>query len=240
MIWQGFWFGAPHLPAWILALRAIVLYLTLVAATRWMGHRQVGILSGHNYLTAAGIVSIAALRMVHAEASLIAGLAVVGLYAGVNVLLSKLDLRWPRFVDRQPIPLIAEGHLRPENLRKARVTLDELLGLLRLGKCPRLSDAWSAVLEPTGRLSVIKKTAASPVTRADWGLPPVPVGSSVVLLREGRVNREGLQRIGRDETWLRNTLQRQYGITDLRQVLAAVLEPDGTLLAIPVQPRNGG
>lgn len=179
MTWHDLLFGAEHLPIWVFPIRAAALYLALVAATRWMGHRQVGILSGHNYLVAAGIVSLAALRMVNSQSSFVAGLAIVAIYAGINVLLSRLDLRWPLLIDREPISLIVQGRLVPENLRKARVTVDELLALLRLGGCPRLSEAWSAVLEPSGKLGIVKKASASPVTRGDLGLGPVSVGYSL-------------------------------------------------------------
>ncbi|MDP2873499.1 MAG: hypothetical protein Q8P31_13315 [Bacillota bacterium] len=72
MTWSELFFGGVRLPFWMFSVRAVVLYLALVAATRWMGHRPVGILSGHNYLVAAGIVSLAALRMVNSESSLVA------------------------------------------------------------------------------------------------------------------------------------------------------------------------
>lgn len=117
----------------------------------------------------------------------------------------------------------------PHNLRKARVTVDELLALLRLGGCPRLSDAWSAMLEPTGKLGIIKKSTASPITRKQMGLNSVPVGPSSLLVREGKVNAEGLKQLHQSEQWLRNELRRQYGITDLTQVLVAIGEAEGTL-----------
>lgn len=135
---REFLFGGEHLPAWSFSLRALILYFTLVIVTRWMGHRQVGIISGHNYLIAAGIVSLAGMRMVNPQSSLTAGLAIIVIYGLISVLLSKLDLRWSLRVDRQPITLINEGRLLPENLRKARITLNELLSLLRLRGCPLL------------------------------------------------------------------------------------------------------
>jgi hypothetical protein len=65
-----------------------ILYIALIIATRMMGHRQVSILSGHNYLVAAGIVSLAAVRMLTPESSLISGLVIVFVYT-VNVLLTE-------------------------------------------------------------------------------------------------------------------------------------------------------
>lgn len=64
MVWQGIFEGAKDLPFWAFAVRAVILYSALIFVTRMMGKRQIGILSGHNYLVAAGIVSLAAVRMV--------------------------------------------------------------------------------------------------------------------------------------------------------------------------------
>lgn len=105
-MWDAFINGGKDLPFWALAIRAIILYIALIIATRFMRHRQVGILSGHNYLVAAGIVSLAAIRMVNPESSLISGLVIVFVYAGVNVLLSFLDIKFPRLIDRKPVLLI--------------------------------------------------------------------------------------------------------------------------------------
>ena len=90
---RGFLNGAKDLPFWVLAIRAIFLYIALIIATRLMGHRQVGILTGHNYLVAAGIVSLAAIRMINSESSFVSGLVIIFCYAGVNILLSYLDLK---------------------------------------------------------------------------------------------------------------------------------------------------
>ena len=65
--WNSFMEGSKNLSIFALALRAVILYIALIIATRIMGHRQVGILSGHNYLVAAGIVSLAAIRMLNPE-----------------------------------------------------------------------------------------------------------------------------------------------------------------------------
>lgn len=229
---REFLFGGEHLPAWYFFLRAFILYFTLVMVTRWMGHRQVGIISGHNYLIAAGIVSLAGMRMVNSHSSLAAGLAIIVIYGSISVTLSKLDLRWPLRIDRQPITLINEGRLLSENLRKARITLNELLALMRLGGCPLLSEAWIAVFEPTGKLSVIKKANASPVTRKTLGLTPVLVGSSTVLIREGQIDKTGITKAQWDESWLKYVLDQQYRITDVKQIYLAAVEPDNSLFVV--------
>lgn len=158
--------GSKNLSVFALALRAVILYIALIIATRMMGHRQVGILSGHNYLVAAGIVSLAAIRMLNPESSLTSGIVIIFVYAFVSIFLSYLDLKWPKAIDRKPTILMNNGIILRKNMLDCHVTLDNLLGQLRLKGAHNLSEIDSIILEPNGKISVIKKPEALPQERA--------------------------------------------------------------------------
>ncbi|MDP2873500.1 MAG: DUF421 domain-containing protein [Bacillota bacterium] len=131
------------------------------------------------------------------------------------------------------------GQPVPGNLRRSRITVDELLSLLRLGVCPRLSDAWLAVLEPSGKLGVVKKNAASPATRKDLALGPILVGVSNPVMRKGHLTQEAAGQIKGDEAWLWHALG-QRGITQLEEVFLATVEPDGSTTVVRDRPGVGG
>lgn len=220
---DGFLNGSKHLPFWALAIRAIILYISLIIATRLMQHRQVGILSGHNYLVAAGIVSLAAIRMVNPESSLISGLVIVFVYAGVNLFLSYLDIKFPKLIDRKPVILMKGGKINKKSMLDAHVTLDNLMGQIRLKGTHNLSEIDSLVLEPNGKISVIKKPPFLPVSRKQMSLPPKLVGLPTVLVYDGEVQKDNLNRLGHDRKWLDDKLQQQ-GFADPSQVSFALLE----------------
>lgn len=228
MDWKSFLEGSKDLSTAALALRAVVLYIALIIATRMMGHRQVGILSGHNYLVAAGIVSLAAVRMVSPESSLAAGLVIVFVYAGVNVLLSYLDIKSPDAIDRQPTILMEGGRLLRPNLFDCHVTLDNLLGQLRLKGAHNLSELDTIVLEPYGKISVVKKPEALPLTRKQMNLPPKSVALPTILIYDGVIDETNLHQLGLNHKWLSQKLG-EKGITDSRQVFLAMVEASGTL-----------
>lgn len=228
MEWKAFWEGSKDLPTAALAIRAVILYIALIAATRMMGHRQVGILSGHNYLVAAGIVSLAAVRMVSPESSLTSGLAIVFIYAGVNVLLSYLDIKWPSAIDRQATVLMAGGRLIRENMLDCHVTLDNLLGQLRLKGAHNLSEIDTIVLEPYGKISVSKKPDALPVTRKQMNLSPKPAALPTILIYDGVVDEANLRKVGLEYEGLVKKINEQ-GITDLNKVFLAMLEVNGAI-----------
>ena len=228
MDWKSFWEGSKDLSAFALALRAVILYIALIIATRMMGHRQVGILSGHNYLVAAGIVSLAAIRMLNPESSLTSGIVIVFVYALVNVFLSYLDIKWPKTIDRKPTILMKGGIFLKENMLDCHVTLDNLLGQLRLKGAHNLSEIDSIVLEHYGKISVIKKPEALPLTRKQMSLPPKTVSLPTILIYDGKIDEKNLQQKGLNREWLMTRL-REKGISNLKDVFLAMLEVDGTV-----------
>lgn len=228
MDWKSFMEGSKDLSTLTLALRAIILYIALIAATRMMGHRQVGILSGHNYLVAAGIVSLAAVRMVNPESSLTSGLVIVFVYAGVNVLLSYLDIKWPNAIDRESTILMKGGMLLRQSLPDCHVTLDNLLGQLQLKGAHNLSEIDTVVLEPYGKISVIKKPEALPLTRKQMNLPQKPAALPIILIYDGKIDEKNLNQVGLDHKWLMKKLAEKR-IADPKNVFLAMLEADGTV-----------
>jgi uncharacterized membrane protein YcaP (DUF421 family) len=198
MEWQAVFNGSKEIPLWGFVVRATLLYFALIIGVRWMGHREIGIISGHNYLVAAGIMSVAAVRMVSAEASLTSALVIVFAYALVNVLFSYLDIKWPQLIDRVPVILIENGQIHKKNMLDSHVTIDNLLGQLRLKSAFNLSEVAYAILEPKGKISIIKKSTAMPVTRKQMNLPPKFAALPALLVYDGEVDRENLYSLGLD------------------------------------------
>lgn len=176
--------GSHQLPLLAIVLRSVILYIAVIFATRIMGKRQVGILSGHNYLVAAGIVSLVAVRMVNPNTSLIRGLVTVFIYALFNRFWSFIDLKAPALIDRKPVTLMDNGIIYLENLKKVQLTVADFLMGLRQKKVWNLSAIYNVVLEPTGEFSVLKKSEHSPITLKDMNIKKessVTVMPNVVL-----------------------------------------------------------
>jgi len=228
LVWKGIFAGAKEIPFWGFAIRAVLLYTALIIATRFMGKRQIGILSGHNYLVAAGIVSLAAVRMVNPEASLTSGLVIIFVYAGMNILWSYLDLKWPTAIDRDAIVLVTNGQVLKKNLHRSMVTIDNLLGQLRLKGAANLSEVVQATLEPTGKISVLKKPETMPVNRSQMDLPAKFVAQPTILVYDGKVDYANLAKLGYTENWLQEQL-RSKGFAQVKDIFLALLEPSGEL-----------
>ncbi len=228
MTWNGFLFGAKELPFWAFAIRAVILYSFLIFATRLMRQRQIAILAGHNYLVAAGIVSLAAVRMVNPESSLVAGVAIILVYALANIFISFLDIKFPRKVDRHATILIENGKLNKKNLLDSRITIDNLLGQLRIKNVFSLADVDLALVEPTGKINVVKKAKSLPVTRKQMNLPFKNTSVPVILIYDGKVQDDNLLMLGYDRKWLSDKV-RKNGIMSENGVFLAILDGDGKI-----------
>ncbi|MDF2530488.1 MAG: hypothetical protein K0Q65_69 [Clostridia bacterium] len=228
LTWHEFLYGAKEIPFWALSLRAVILYSFLVFATRFMRQRQIAILAGHNYLVAAGIVSLAAVRMVNPNTSLVSGIVIILLYAAANIFISFLDVKVPRQVDRHAIILIENGKFLKDNMKDARVTIDNLLGQLRLKNIFSLSDVSRVLVEPTGKINVVRKQSVLPITREQMKLPLKNVGVPTILVYDGKVQEDDLINLGLDMKWLDNKMK-EKGFVQVKDIFLAVLEGDGTL-----------
>ncbi len=222
-------FGSQDLPLWGTVLRVAILYIALIIATRIMRERQVGILSGHNYLVAAGIVSLAAVRMVNPKSSLIEVLVIIFTYAIVNAFTSFVDLKFPRLVDRIAVPLVLKGQVIKKNLAATHITLDNLLAQLRLKEAGNLTEVEEVYLEPTGRINVLKKPAASPPTKSQLNVATSPLAFPEVIIYDGRVQEDSLRRAGYDRKWLENRIKAVYPEKTAAGVFLGIIETDGSL-----------
>ena len=115
-----------------------------------------------------------------------------------------------------------------QNMLDCHVTLDNLLGQLRLKGAHNLSEINSIVLEPYGKISVIKKPEALPLTRKQMNLPSKMAALPAILIYDGKIDEENLNSMGLDHKWLMAKL-REKGISSPQNIFLAMLESDGTV-----------
>lgn len=228
MTWKDLLNGSDYLPFGAFIIRATLLYFALIVATRWMRSRQVGILSGHNYLVAAGIVSLAAVRMVNPKSSLVSGLVIVFAYAAVNVFLSYLDIKFPKKIDRNSVILMENGIINKENMRDAHVTIDNLLGQLRLKNLYNISEAEMITLEPTGKINVLQKSLFLPLTKKQRNIHTVPIKYPSIIIYDGKIEQDELEKLNFNRSWVEQTIK-EKGFKHVEDVFLMMVETSGNI-----------
>jgi len=194
-----------------IALRSVLAYFFLLVLTRLMGRKQISQLTLFDYITGITIGSIAATMSVDSSVSELVGLLAVAVWGGLTIVTSMVTLKSRtvrRLVEGAPTTVVQDGRLLEGNLRKLRLSFDEVLEELREKGVFDIRDLKLAVIEPDGRISVQKVAERQPLTAGQAGVPLDPTGMPRELVLDGRIVHENLKEIGLDAEWLRDTLAR--------------------------------
>jgi uncharacterized membrane protein YcaP (DUF421 family) len=136
--------------------------------------------------------------------------------------------KFRKFTDSEPVTVISNGKIVTENLKKVRLTLNEMLMLLREEKIFNISDVEFALLEADGKLSVLPKSQKQPLTPQDLNIATIYKGLSRDFIMDGEILFENLQESQLDEPWLTGQI-RLAGFNSPREIFYAGLDTTGNL-----------
>jgi len=191
-------------------LRTLLLYMVLILVIRLMGKRQIGQMEASEFVVTMLVANLAAIPMQDSGIPFYSGLVPILTVLGAELVLSWLILKsvgLRRLLCGKPVILIENGHLLQENLRKTRVTLDELMGHLREKDVLDLRAVQFAILETNGNLSVFPFPKERPASAREAGIQAKPQYLPITLIGDGYLFRENLVLSGKDEAWLSRVLQ---------------------------------
>ena len=143
-------------------LRSVVVYLFLLIAFRFTGKRQVGQLTPFDLVVLLIISNVVQNAVIGNDNSLGGGLIGALAILLLNYAVVEVAFRWKRarrLLEATPTLLIHNGHVLHENLRRERVTMDDLLAALRKNGVVEPTKVRFAVLEENGVISVVPRAA---------------------------------------------------------------------------------
>ena len=197
--------------------RTIVLYLVLIGVIRLMGKRQIGQMEASEFVVTMLVANLAAIPMQDSGIPLYSGLVPILTVLGVELILSCLIMKsvvLRKLLCGKPVILIENGKILQDNLRRTRVTLDELTGHLREKDVLDIRAVQYAILETDGNLSVFPYPKEKPASAKDAGVQAKPQSLPVTIIEDGYLSRDNLLLAGKDELWLRQTLMDNHADQD--------------------------
>lgn len=210
--------------------RTVFVYLLVLLIIRMMGKREIGQLSPFDFVVAIIIAELAAIPMEATDLPLwhsIIPLVVLGLLEVFMSYATLFSRTLRGIVCGHPQVVIKNGRMLRKEMRKARYNLDEIMEQLREKGIVEVSDVEFAILETSGKLSVILKSQHRPVTPADLGIATPYEGLPTMLVMDGNVLTKNLKEVNLSEDWLNEQLKKQ-GLC-AKDVLLVTLGTDGRL-----------
>ena len=113
-----------------------------------------------------------------------------------------------RFFCGKPVILIDNGKILRENLRRTRVTLDELTGHLRQKDVLDIQTVQFAILETDGSLSVFPYPKDRPATAREAGIKADRQYLPITIVEDGYISEENLRKAEKDRAWLNSILKK--------------------------------
>lgn len=146
------------------------------------------------------------------------------------VVLSRLALvnKLKHWVTPSPTVLIRGGDIDEKGLKKVKITVEELQGILRTKGYTNKLDVEMAVMEESGQVSVIPKSDKRPLQPSDIQLQPSPTFVTIPLIMDGDIVHHNLKFINKDIDWLYKQMQtNNLGKEDINKITLATYNQQG-------------
>ncbi len=203
----------------ILAISSVIVLFLL---TKLMGYRQMSQMSLFDYINGITIGSIAAEMATDLE-NYHLPLAAVCLSW-----ISQKSMSARRFLNGKPLILLHHDTLYEENLKKAKIDLNEFLEQCRVSGYFDIAQLQTVILEGNGKLSFLPKAEERPATPADLNLTPDAEDMTAALVLDGHIMEKNLRHSGKDKKWLTAHLS-NLGYPDTKEVLLATCDLNNKL-----------
>ena len=197
--------------------RTCIVYLVLIAGVRLLGKRQVGQMEPSEFVVTMLVANLASIPMQEPGIPLSSGLVPILTVLALELVLSALSLH-SVFVRKllcgKPVILIENGKILQENLRRTRVTLDELTGHLREKDVLDPQSVQFAILETNGNLSVFPYPKDRPASAREAGIQAGAQYLPITIVSDGRIVRNNLSLAKKEEAWVHRILAQRHATVE--------------------------
>lgn len=213
-------------------IASTVSLIVLFVLTRLGGKRQIAQMNLFDYVNSITIGSIAAEMATNLEqwyrplaAMVVYGVAAFAVHYGTC---KSMKIRL--VLSGRAIPLMENGTIYKKELNRAKIDLNEFLAQARVAGYFDLNEVQCALLETSGQISFLPKSANRPATPQDLAIQTDPASKWYDLVLDGHLMQEHLRASGNDKTWLDTQLSRA-GIGQLSEVFYAACDKQNNFFA---------
>ena len=143
-----------------IVIRAAVIFAFLFLLMRMLGRRELSSMEPFDIILLVVVGDLVQQGVTQSDYSVTGALLAISTIALLTVLVSWTTLRIPRLrpvLAGEPIVLIEDGEVVERNLRRQRLTVEEVESEARLEQIGSLADIRWAILETNGQISFVEK-----------------------------------------------------------------------------------
>ena len=146
-----------------IVVRAIVIFTLLYVLMRVIGRRELSALEPFDLILLVVLGDLVQQGLTQDDYSMTGAILAVGTIAILQVSVSWANFHFPKLrsiLDGEPLVVVQDGKPIEKNLKRERVTLDDLAEEARKQNIATIDDVKWAVMETNGQISFIKKSGS--------------------------------------------------------------------------------
>ena len=171
-------------------IRTILLYVFIILAVRLMGKRQISDLQPSELVITLVISDIAAIPMQNTSQPLLSGivpvLVLVALEIAASIFMMK-NSTFRKLICGSPIVVIRDGELLQSQMRRLRLTTEDLCVQLRQQNIFSIEDIQYCIVETNGSVSVLEKPESRKPAAKDFGIEIEDNKIETVVVNDGQI-----------------------------------------------------
>lgn len=190
--------------------RTIILYIFVTLGIRLMGKRQIGEMQPNELVVTLLISEIAAIPLQDTSQPILNGVVAIFMLVILEILISVISMKslfMRKIMNGKSAVIIKNGVIDQQMMKSVRMTVLDLVELLRGQDVFDISTVAFAVLEVNGNLSVLLKSSEQPATAADLNVKKDKALLPLPVISDGKIIKESLEAIGTDEGAVRKMLK---------------------------------
>ena len=176
-------------------IRTLFSYAFVIVGIRLMGKRQIGDMQPGELVTTLLISEIAAIPLQDSSQPVLFGATAIFTLAAIELvfsLISMKSLAFRKLLSGKSAVIIKNGRLDQTQMKKLRMTVLDLIELLRAQNIYDISTVDYAVLETNGSLNVLLKPEEMPATVKDLNLKAEKKALFLPVVCDGLIIKESL------------------------------------------------
>lgn len=197
-------------------VRTLFLYFLIVFIFRVMGKREIGELSILDLVVFIMIAEMAVTAIEDPKDPLIHTIIPMLVLMIIQISLAYVSLKNQKIrhlLDGKPTIIINHGKVDEHAMRTQRYNFDDLMTQLRDKNINNVADVEFAILEPSGKLSIIENQNQNQKKDQNQKQPEL----QLPLIVDGLIQENNLQIINKNNLWLRQQL-RKLGYKETKQI----------------------
>ena len=206
-------------------LRTVILYIVVTLAIRLMGKRQIGDMQPNELVVTLLISEIAAIPLQDTDQPVFIGVVAILVLVFIEIIVSILSLKSffvRKLLNGKSVVIIKNGVVDQQAMRNVRMTVVDLIELLRDKDVFDINDVAFAVLEVNGNLSILLKKDAQTVSIKDLKLKMPDSALPLPVISDGKIIYESLKALEISAKELNEILKREN--TTVKQVFLMTLD----------------